>query len=217
MPVRKVSNRGGNIIGRFPSIKMGRMIAFESLIERDLVYLLDYDADVEWFEEQPLTITYQYEDKLRHYTPDFRLIERGQNILVECKPAIFVETDENQRKFTVAEEWCREQQWTFRIVTDRDVRSGFLLENIKLLTRYARQAVDSVTYRRIQTLLHSSQRPMRIADLAKMLSPNEPDVAISAILHLAFHHGVCLSIEEYPLSGETLVHGDHSAEKEGMK
>ena len=37
MPVRKVSNRGGNTIGHFPSLKMGRMIDYESLIERDLI------------------------------------------------------------------------------------------------------------------------------------------------------------------------------------
>jgi len=50
MPVRKVSNRGGNAICRFPSTKMRRMIALESLLERDFIYLLDYNADVEWFE-----------------------------------------------------------------------------------------------------------------------------------------------------------------------
>ncbi len=63
MPVRQVSNRGGNVIGKFPSIKMGRMIAFESLLERDFIYLLDYDPAVEWFEEQPLTIEYMSDDQ----------------------------------------------------------------------------------------------------------------------------------------------------------
>ena len=36
MAVRKVSNRGRNMIGRFPSLKLGRMVAYESLIELDL-------------------------------------------------------------------------------------------------------------------------------------------------------------------------------------
>ena len=76
MPVRNVTNRGGNVIGRFPSLKMQRMIAFESLLERDFIYLLDYDAAVTWFEEQPLTIEYEHEGKLLHYTPDFHLVER---------------------------------------------------------------------------------------------------------------------------------------------
>jgi hypothetical protein len=58
MPVRKVSNRGGNIIGRFPSLKLERMVDFESLIERDFIYMLDFDSDVVSFTEQPLTIEY---------------------------------------------------------------------------------------------------------------------------------------------------------------
>jgi len=46
-PVRKATNRGKNIIGYFPSVKMGRMINFESLIERDFIYLLDFEQEVE--------------------------------------------------------------------------------------------------------------------------------------------------------------------------
>ena len=127
MPVRNVTNRGGNVIGRFPSLKMQRMIAFESLLERDFIYLLDYDANVTWFEEQPLTIEYQHEGKLRHYTPDFHLIEHDQHVLVECKPDHFVATADNQRKFAVAQAWCLACDWQFRIVTDAEVRAGYRL------------------------------------------------------------------------------------------
>jgi hypothetical protein len=62
MPVRKVHNRGENIIGKFPSLKMKRMVSFESTIERDYLYLLDYEADITHFEEQPLTIESQRSD-----------------------------------------------------------------------------------------------------------------------------------------------------------
>jgi hypothetical protein len=30
-------------IGKFPSIKLNRMVGYESLIERDFIYLLDFD------------------------------------------------------------------------------------------------------------------------------------------------------------------------------
>ena len=100
MPVRKVSNRGGNIIGHYPSLKLGRMVAFESLIERDLIYLLDFEPDVTWFAEQPFTISYQYEGKALNYTPDFHVIRADQNILVECKPQKFVNTDVNPGLFS---------------------------------------------------------------------------------------------------------------------
>jgi hypothetical protein len=205
MPVRTVSNRGGNIIGKFPSLKMGRMIAFESLLERDFIYLLDYDANVEWFEEQPLTIEYPDEGKIRHYTPDFHLLERGERILVECKPECFTDQDENRQKFAAAREWCSERRWTFRVVTDQEVHAGFRLHNVKLLTRYARQPMDPILRRRVYALLRGAQHPMRMNDLARVLAPDAPTTVIGSILHLAFRHEICVPMEDLPLSGETLV------------
>ncbi len=67
-----------SLVGRFPYLKMGWMIAFESLLERDFIYLRDYDLRVEWFEEQPLTIEYLHDGQTLHYAPDFHLVEAGQ-------------------------------------------------------------------------------------------------------------------------------------------
>jgi hypothetical protein len=205
MPVRTVSNRGGNIVGKFPSIKMRRMIAFESLLERDFIYLLDYDTDVEWFEEQPLTIEYQYQGKTLHYTPDFRLLESERHVLVECKPECFIDTDDNRRKFAVARGWCGEHGWEFRIVTDRQVRTGFRLQNVKMLTRYARQVVNPIVRGRIYALLRNVQSPMTIQDVASALAPDDPTAVVGSILHLAFHHELCIPIEGALLSEEAPV------------
>jgi hypothetical protein len=108
MPVRKVSNRGKNIIGGLPSIKLSRMVAFESLIERDLIYLLEFEQEVAWYAEQPFTIPYQHHGKALAYTPDFHILRGGQNVVAECKPAKFANTDENLVKFEAASAWCAE-------------------------------------------------------------------------------------------------------------
>jgi hypothetical protein len=205
MPVRKVSNRGGNAIGRFPSTKMGRMIAFESLLERDFIYLLDYDPAVDWFEEQPLSIEYTYETKLLHYTPDFHLFECGRHVLVECKPERFVETEENRRKFAVAQEWCEKQGWEFRVLTDKQVRSGFRLQNVKLLAQYARQKVDIVIRSQIRTFLQETQVEISIRNLALAIFPDDPSAAIASIFCLAYHHAISLSLDEAPISEVTSV------------
>jgi len=205
MPIRKVSNRGGNVIGRFPSFKVGRMIAFESLLERDFIYLLDYDAEVEWFEEQPLSIEYVHEAKKLHYTPDFHLLERGWHVLIECKPERFIETEENRRKFAVAQAWCEKRGWKFRAITDQQVRHGFRLENIKLLTQYARQKVDIVTRSQIYTCLQETQMGISIRNLAALIQPDNPSEAIASIFCLAYHHSVNLSLEDAPISGATPV------------
>ena len=205
MPVRSVSNRGGNIIGRFPSLKMQRMIAIESLLECDFIYLLDYNIAVTWFEEQPLTIEYQHEGKLLHYTPDFHLIEHGQQVLVECKPDHFVNTIDNQRKFAVAQAWCQACDWQFCIVTDDEVRAGYRLHNVKLLTAYARLRLDPVLRCQLYAALQSLPSDTPIQDLARALRPISPEAVTAGLLHLAYHGVVDLPLDRAPITPNTAV------------
>ena len=207
MPVRKVSNRGGNIIGQFPSLKMGRMIAFESLLERDFIYLLDYDPHVEWYEEQPLMIEYQHETQCRHYTPDFHLVMAGRDVLVECKPEHFVETEENQRKFVAARAWCEQRGWEFQVVTDQQVRSGFRLQNIKRLTPYARLTVDPSLRSRITAFLREARSCLTLQEVVLAFGPDELNRVTASLLHLAFHHEIDLALDTALLSATTLVTG----------
>jgi hypothetical protein len=200
MPVRKVSNRGGNVIGRFPSLKMQRMIAFESLIERDYLYLLDYEREIEWFEEQPLTIEYLHNGKTLHYTPDFRFVVAEQNTLVECKPYALVNQEDNLRKFAAACSWCTNQGWQFRVVTDQDLRTGFRLENIKLLTRHARHTVEPEIKGRICALLYAASALTPIDTVVKDIEWSIPNAVIAGILHMAFHHELFIPLNDGPIS-----------------
>ncbi len=202
MPVRKVSNRGGNIIGYFPSNKMKRMIAFESTIERDEVNLLDYDKEVLAFEEQPLAIPYKYKNKTVTYTPDFLVIKAHFRILVECKPAALIRTEDNQRKFDIARSWCKEHDYKFEVATDEQIRSGFRLQNVKRLTQCARHVVSPQVKSHVYSILHAAQGPMTVADLTKEIAPANPPSAISSIFHLAYHHKIALALDEAKL-GET--------------
>lgn len=205
MPVRKVSRHRGSAVGRFPSMKMKRMIAFESLIERDFIYLLDYDPFVTWFEEQPVRIEYEYEEKQLHYTPDFLLVEQKQQVLVECKPEKFVDTEENRRKFTVARLWCQEKSRQFRIITEQQIRAGYLLQNVKLLTQYARQQTDPVIRSQILAVLQYTQSTSTVKDIVRCL-PSHPSHVVSAhILYLAYHHQIKLDLNQAPISEETTV------------
>jgi hypothetical protein len=211
MPVRKVNNHRGSAAGRFPSIKMKRMIAFESLLERDFIYLLDYDPDIGWFEEQPLTIEYVYDHKILHYTPDFHVIDfnpaypEGQNVLVECKPERFVETDENRRKFAAAQAWCSAQGWQFRTATEQQIRSGYRLQNIQLLTQYARQRADQALQKRILSFLLQTEVAVSIQEVAQEVLPQNLQIAMASILRMAYCHQVYLDIHEAPISGKTVI------------
>lgn len=205
MPVRKVSNRGGNIIGHFPSLKMGRMIDYESLIERDFIYLLEFEQDVIWYAEQPLTISYQHNEKELSYTPDFHVLWGGRDVLVECKPQEFAESDRNQLKFKAAQAWCAARGWTFRVITDVQLRSGYRLHNIKLLTQFARYHVETEVKSYICTFLTTALSPVTIADVMISVAPREPQSVMIPILHMAFHHELVLPLDDAPISVESLV------------
>jgi hypothetical protein len=200
MPVRQVSNHGRNIVGKFPSLKLRRMVAFESLIERDYLYFLDYELVIEWFEEQPMTIEYQDEGKVLHYTPDFHLIEAGQNVLVECKPEALISDRENQRKFQAAMRWCTERDWDFRVITDHQLRTGHRLENIKLMTYYARLSIPPQVKAQICAMVAITGPGITVGDMAKVLDLDHRAMALPIIMHLAFHHEVVVPLEAAPLS-----------------
>lgn len=211
MSVRNVSNRGGNIIGHFPFIKTGRLVAYESTIERDFLYLANFAPEVLDIEAQPVRIEYwddQHGGK-RHYTPDYLVGMSDCDVLVECKPAEFVEREENRRKWEAARRYAADLHWDFTVVTDRQMRegqAGARLRNVKMLTQFARHAVvPSVKAAVFAALVSRAETetvdpPLAVSQLAHKIAPGDPQSAVPAILHLAFHHRLVVPLDSGPLS-----------------
>ncbi len=205
MPVRKVRSSGRNIVGHFPSLKLGRMVAFESLLERDLICLLDYEPSVEWFSEQPLVIRYQHSGQWRQYTPDFHVVHRVHNLLFECKPKRFVYDPKNQIKFEAARLWCQERGWAFDVVTDEHLASNWRVKNIKLLTQFARYSIEPEIRGRIFTFLCSATGPVKVSDVMQGVDPGAPQSIIIPILHLTFHHQVHIPLDDAEISVDSPI------------
>lgn len=185
MAVRQVSHKGGNLIGHFPSLTMHDLIPFESTIERDYLYLADYDATILAIAAQPLTITYEHAGKTARYTPDFYLRTATREVLVECKHHTQVASDDNVRKFQAARTWCAERGWDFCVVTDTDLRSGYRLANVKLLTYYARCAVPAPIHAQLTSTLRGRSAAL---PLSYLLSSVEGYPSGSAYQRLETHH-----------------------------
>lgn len=209
MPVRKVHNRGNNIIGKFPSRTMGRMISFESAIERDFLFISDYEPNITFIEEQPFTIEYLHKQKMRRYTPDFHLIRRDVHVVVDCKPSTLVNTPENQIKFVAADEFCEARIWYFEVVTDVELRSGFRLQNIKQLTRNADYFVRPEVKGWVHALLLTRSSPMTIREIEERVKLDPPFSSIpiqTCLLHMAFHHEITIPLDHALISAESLVY-----------
>lgn len=155
-----ISRSFGMIRGKFPSRKMGRMIHWESQLERDAVFLFEFSPGVVMYREQPLTTHYMLDGKTRRYTPDFELtLSSGEVILIEIKPAEkLLDPDENRRFKRIHEHFANSAQ-PFRILTDREIRqSDALLENLRLLMRHRREALSAFECRRFCRALYWSAR-----------------------------------------------------------
>jgi hypothetical protein len=191
---------GGNFIGYFCSLKMDRMVCFESLLERDLIFLLDFDANVLSYEAQPFSLPVRSNGRRRSYTPDFLIYTKSGKLLVEVKPTQFVDKPGNRTKFRAADRLCESRAWKFQILTEKEIRRGCRLANVKKLTQYARLPVDLLLEAKILSTLGEAPVPLSIEKLLEILCGDKPGELVAAIYRLAFFHKVNLHLDEARLS-----------------
>jgi TnsA endonuclease N terminal len=121
---------------------MKQQIPYESTIERDLLYFLEYDPSVKCYQAQPFVITGSSMDGTPHrYTPDFQITRIDSMELVECKPAADMHKAHTQQQLMIGQAWADANQHDFVVITDADLRKGHRLANLKLLWRYSRLSV----------------------------------------------------------------------------
>ena len=139
---RKITNKGSKkVIGTFPSLKMGETVCWESQLELDYIYLLEFDPDVLSYREQPLQIFYEHNGKRRRYTPDFLVERPNKSQLIEVKPEEHKTKEKNVLLFKAVAPIIRQKGYEFLIATERIIRAQPRLYHIKLLTKYSRTPI----------------------------------------------------------------------------
>lgn len=138
---RKIVTMGPTkVVGKFPSMKSGKIHEWESQLERDRMYQHEMDASVIVFQEQPETISLAYDGRAHRYTPDL-WVERTSGITVEeVKPADKVE--KYAALLDAAEEHYADRGISFIVVTEETIRQQPYLNNIKILARYRQWKID---------------------------------------------------------------------------
>jgi len=132
--VRNIPLKENSLSGKIISKKNDSIIEFESSLERDFIYLLEFNNNVCSYCEQPIKLS---KDNI-FYTPDFYIdYFKGKNELVEIKYSadLLINFEEYQKKFQIAREYCKENNLTFKVLTEVEIRSQYL-ENAKFLLRF---------------------------------------------------------------------------------
>lgn len=146
MPVRHIPKNHRSVTGFVASTKLGRMAAYESTLERDVLLLCDFHPRVATFEEQPLTVRYTgARGAARRYTPDLLIQFHPRRRRACVPPPLLAEVkyeqeiadkwDEIRPKVDAAAQFARAQGWRFRLVSERGVRGPYL-ENARFLLPY---------------------------------------------------------------------------------
>lgn len=180
---------------------MHRTIWWESQIERDYIYLLEFDSEVLAYREQPLRIRYDHDGKEHHYTPDF-LVERADvKDIVEVKPASEVSREPNQTLFHAVAPLCRHSGYRFTVVTDEMIRVQPQLDNIKLLWRYAKTPLTLQHYLICREFMCQSRRAFFGDIIRNFASRGIPSQVSYALLY----RGVITIDLMQPLNSGTVV------------
>lgn len=93
----------------------GELQSHESLFERDLLVLLDFDG-VTVVASQPFTLIWHDGQRRRRHTPDFMIVSDGLPTVVNCRPAPLV-SDSLLENCSAVGEVCLARGWAHALVT----------------------------------------------------------------------------------------------------
>lgn len=134
-----VTPSGRGVRGYFPSQKMGRMIPWESLLERDAILHFEYSVPVLRYEGQPMRIKFLHDGVTRLYIPDFGLeVSDVGNLHIEVKPSAKLAVGgKTAQRMTAITNHYRHTDIGFRILTENELRRQPRLTNLRLLAYHA--------------------------------------------------------------------------------
>ncbi len=184
MPISRkvVTRRTKRVVGYFQSLKMQCAFPWESQIERDYFYCLEFDPDVAAFSAQPGCLNLLVDGEPRKHFPDLLVQYRhGQKAFHEVKTDRDAVLPENQPLFEAARLHCAHHGTHYRVVTESDIRRQPRLRNCQLLMHHRLRKVDLDDSIRISSALTAG--PVQFASLLGLLA-DRPD-ATGIILSMA--------------------------------
>lgn len=140
MSSRNVVNRSGRgFRGYFPSLKMKQMIGWESIQERNAIYLFEFSPGVASYRGQPELIYYADGTEFRKYYPDFEITTTGGiSVQIEVKPSSKLLQKKYADKYRAIAAHYQSLGRHYQILTEKEIQREPLFSNLKKLKRYYR-------------------------------------------------------------------------------
>lgn len=155
---RVVSRRGRHITGKYPSMKAGRMVQWESSSERALVKLLELCPAVSALAEQPVRIRYRTSTGLYSHVPDFFIWYGQRRLFVEVKEEAEAHSPEILERTRGLIPALGAHGFGYVVLTERVIRREPRLTNARTLVRLGRTEVSTLERERVRRQLRDMGR-----------------------------------------------------------
>ncbi len=200
VPVRRpgVYQRQRHMPGCWFSTAAGRLLEYESLLERDWMLLMDFDHGVEGVCEQPLRLGYRKGGRPASHVPDLLVWRGAAPELCDVKSADRVEDPEFQAQVRAMELACAEAGLAYRVLCEPDRQ---LLMNARWLSGF-REAPPDPDGECARMLCVLAAGPATISEL--LAGVIEPALARPILMHLLWAGRVLVDVGA-PLTEESRV------------
>jgi hypothetical protein len=165
------------------------MVHYQGLLQRAYIYLLEYDDQVQSYEERPFSISYRCGNQVSEYTPDFRVIWKHQRPrLITCMTEASAAARRSLPPLTAAQLWCQDHHHDFAVVTEALIHSqSALLSNLELLAIHAFAPIPPQTYEYLLNTIISIGGPFSPLELVQRSSLLHPIQTKSSVWNLVYH------------------------------
>ena len=188
--VRRVRSLGTNFRG-VTTNKRGRLVQFESELERKLILLLERDTSVADYISQPETLTFRdKKDRPRSYTPDFKVLRTDG--CIELHEVTVQSRRENKASLkereAAAQAICHQRGWRYLVHTDETLPNGYEYANLDFLADFRGQVYsnpDAVAWWMGQLKIHPIGHPRSL--LVQGGSTLDSGHLLNSLYHLIWH------------------------------
>lgn len=186
MPIRKIPPGRRVPTGHFPSKLNGRLMDYESPLERDFFQYLEFEDGIEKYEEQPFEVEKRLGDKGPPLYPDclvtYTPCTNKRLLLVEVKSVEDLKdptkAKELRVKFSILREYARTRGMDFKVVTDKHIR-GTYLDNLKFLYPYLLKEPKALKLYKTRILdIVKSSGPLSVTKVLDILAKNKTERAV---------------------------------------
>ncbi len=209
--VRRVRSTGQNIRGVITN-KIGRLVQFESWLERALTLRLDRDPEVLDYGSQPETFEFIDEQgQARTYTPDFIVWRRSGAVEIhEVTMSRRRLRPDMHRREEAARQICQGRGWRYIVHTEQSLPQGSELANLLALagyrpTSYANEVVTRTAFEQLE-----QSQMMALDRLVQQIGPElnlSQGQVTAALCHLLWSGDLLADFEQLLFDEGAIIPG----------